>query len=77
MRVVYNSEQFYVMAYPVEEGFEVIDKTSGRGSFFRGDLALRFQQSMRDMAAEDPSPENIDEFISNFGLPLTLSAVYH
>jgi hypothetical protein len=77
MEIVYNSEQFYIVAYPVEEAFEVIDKTAGRGSFFRGDLAQRFRQSIRDAVAEDPSPDHIDEFISNFGLELTLPAVYH
>ena len=77
MKIVYNSEQFVIVAYPTEEAFEVVDKTAGRGSFFRGDLAQRFEQSIRDVAAEDPSPDHIDEFISNFGLDLNLPAVYH
>ncbi len=77
MQIVYNSEMFYIVAYPTEEAYEVIDKTAGRGSFFGGDLAHRFRDSMRDIAAVDPSPESIDEFIANFGLDLTLPAVYH
>jgi Protein of unknown function (DUF3567) len=77
MQIVYNSEQFYIVAYPAEEAYEVIDKTAGRGSFFGGDLAHRFHDSMRDMAAKDPSTEALDDFIANFGLPLTLPAVYH
>jgi hypothetical protein len=77
MQIVYNSEQFYIVAYPAEEAYEVIDKTAGRGSFFGGDLAHRFQDSMRDVAAQDSSPEAIDEFIANFGLTLSLPAVYH
>jgi len=77
VQIVYNSEQFYIVAYPAEEAYEVIDKTAGRGSFFDGELAHRFHDSMRDMAARDPSPESIDEFIANFGLALTLPAVYH
>jgi Protein of unknown function (DUF3567) len=77
MKIVYNSEQFYVVAYPVEEAYEVIDKTAGRGCFFRGDLAVRFQQSIRDVAAQDPSTDHVDEFISNFGLDLSIPAIYH
>jgi hypothetical protein len=77
MRIVYNSDQFYIVAYPTEEAYEVIDKTAGRGSYFGGDLAHRFHDSMRDMAAIDPSPEAIDDFIANFGLALSLPAVYH
>jgi hypothetical protein len=77
MQIVYNSEQFYIVAYPVEEAYEVFDKTVGRGGFFRGDLAQRFRQSIRDVAAEDPSTDNIDEFISNFGLELTVPATFH
>ena len=77
MKLVYNSEQFYIVAYPVEEAFEVVDKTAGRGSFFRGDLAQRFQDSIRDVVAEDPSTDHVDEFISNFGLDLNYPALYH
>ena len=77
MQIVYNSEQFYIIAYPSEEAYEVIDKTAGRGSFFGGDLAHRFHDSMRDIAVKDSSPEAIDDFIANFGLALTLPAVYH
>lgn len=77
MQIVYNSDQFFIVAYPTEEAYEVIDKTAGVGSFFDGDLAHRFRDSMRDIAAKDPSPETIDDFIANFGLSLTLPAVYH
>ena len=77
MQIVYNSEQFYIVAYPENEAYEVIDKTAGRGSFFGGDLAHRFRDSMRDIASRDASPETLDEFIANFGLTLTLPAVYH
>lgn len=77
MQIVYNSAQFYIVAYPAEEAYEVIDKTVGKGSFFRGNLAQRFRDSIRVAAAEDPSYDSIDEFISNFGLDLTLPAIYH
>ena len=77
MQIIYNSEQYYVVAYPVEEAYEVVDKTIGRGSFFRGDLALRFRDSIRVAAAADPSADAIDEFISDFGLELSLPMVAH
>lgn len=77
MRIVYNSEQYFIVAYPAEEAYEVIDKTAGRGSYFGGDLAHRFRDSMRDIAVKDPTSESIDQFIADFGLALTLPAVYH
>jgi hypothetical protein len=77
MQIVYNSEQFYVIAYPAEEGYEIIDKAAGRGAFFRGEVALRFRDSMRDIVAHDPSTDMIDEFISGFDVAMTQPAVYH
>jgi len=77
MVVVYNSEQFTVVAWPVEDAYEVVDKAAGRGSFFRGDIAHRFRDGIRVAVAEDPSSDTVDDFIANFGLELTNPLHYH
>jgi hypothetical protein len=76
MNIVYNSKNYYVVEYPVERGFEVVDKQAARGTYFAGDVAVRFRKSMMGTIGEDPSPENVDEFLSDFGtlikFPLTV-----
>jgi hypothetical protein len=76
MNIVYNSENYYVVEYPVEHGYEVVDKQAARGTYFAGDVAVKFRESMMGTLGEDPSPEHVDEFLSDFGVlinfPMTL-----
>ena len=66
MNIVYNSDNYYVVEYPQQHGYEVVDKQSGRGTYFEGNVAERFRVSMIGALGEDPSPEHVDEFLSDF-----------
>ncbi len=67
MNIVYNSDNYYVVEYPQHRGYEVVDKQAGRGTFFQGDVADKFRESMIGALGEDPSPEHLDEFLFDFG----------
>lgn len=77
MNVIYSSDNYYVVEYPAQQGYELVDKLSQRGTFFQGDVALRFAQSMREVVASGGTVENVDEFLSEFGVLLDLPVVYH
>lgn len=77
MNVIYNSDNYYVVEYPVERAIELVDKRSARGTFLQGDVAERFAQSMQDAVAEEASAEHIDEFLGGFDTLLNQPAVYH
>ncbi len=47
MVIVYNSQSYYVVEYPSQHGFEVVDKHARRGTFLTGDLAERFRRAAR------------------------------
>src|SRR3954463_14817337 len=76
MNIVYNSDNYYVVEYPVQPGYEVVDKQSSRGTYFQGDVADKFRESMLGALGEDPSPKHVDEFLSDFGgvvnFPMTM-----
>ena len=76
MNIVYNSDNYYVVEYPVQHGYEVVDKQSSRGTYFQGDVADKFRESMLGALGEDPSPEHVDEFLADFGglidFPMTM-----
>lgn len=76
MNVVYNSDNYYVVEYADQRGFELVDKHGRRSTFFQGNVAEKFAHSINGVIAEDASPENIDEFLGNFdvlmGQPLVL-----
>jgi hypothetical protein len=67
MNVIYNSDNYYVVEYSPQHGFELVDKQTQRGAFFQGDTANRFAQSLRDVVGEDSvSMERVDEFLGGF-----------
>lgn len=77
MNVIYNSDNYYVVEYSGLRGYELIDKHTARGTFFQGDVADKFAQSMKSAIAEDASIEHIDEYLGNFDVLLNVPVVYH
>ena len=78
MNVIYNSENYYVVEYPTQHGYELVDKHCQRGTFFQGDVADKFVQSLRDVVAEEgASVERVDEFLGDFDVLMTQSVLYH
>ena len=66
MNVVYNSEHFSVLAYPVCQGFELVDKTSGRMLFLHGIEANCFEAAINQIPAGRRDIETIDEFLDDY-----------
>lgn len=77
MNIIYSSDNYWVVEYPVEQGFELVDKHAARGTFFHGDAAEKFAQSMNNAIAEDASVEHVDEFLGNFDVLMNVPVVYH
>jgi hypothetical protein len=77
MNIVYNSENYYVVEYPLGNGLELVDKHTARGTFFRGDVAEKFAASMKSVIAENASVEFIDEYLEQFDILLNTPVVYH
>ena len=77
MNIVYNSDNYYVVEYPIQHGYEVVDKQNGRGTYLQGNVADRFRESMIGALGEDPSVEHVDEFLSDFGVLMNFSLTVH
>jgi hypothetical protein len=77
MNIIYSSDQYYVVEYPAEHGYELVDKQSRRGTFFQGDVADRFVQSLEAAVAEDASVERVDEFLGGFNVLLNQPLIIH
>lgn len=75
--VIYNSRNYYVVEYPDERAYEVVDKCSARATFFQGDVAARFRRSLRTAIAEDASIEHVDEFLADFDVQSSVPVVVH
>lgn len=77
MNVIYNSDNYYVVEYPAQHGYELVDKHAARGTFMQGDTAEKFLNSMKLAIEEDASPEHLDEFFNQFDVMMTLPVVLH
>jgi hypothetical protein len=76
MQVIYNSDHYYVVEYPEQHAYELVDKRSARGMVFQGDGAAKFMDFMRIAVGEDPSLEHIDDFLGNFDVLLDRRVVH-
>jgi hypothetical protein len=78
MNVIYDSENYYLVEYPAQHGYELIDKHFLRGTFFQGDVADKFAQSLRDVVAKErASVERLDEFLGDFDGLMIQSVLCH
>ncbi len=77
MRIVYNSDQYYVAEYPGQDGLELVDKRISRGTYFQGDVAQKFADAMGAAVGEDASVEHVDEFLDSFSVLLNSPVVFH
>jgi hypothetical protein len=77
MNVIYSSENYYVVEYPGERAYELVDKCGRRGRFFQGEVAVRFMESMQSAVAEDASFEHVDEFLGGFDALLDQPVLVH
>ena len=81
--VLFNSANYYVAEVSQGrslQGFEVVDKFSGRGAFIDGAVALRIRASFQAMAANaerEVTPDDVDEFIRGFDALLMQRVVFH
>jgi len=77
MNIIYSSDNYYVVEYPAQHGYELVDKRSQRGTFFQGDVAERFIKSMQDAVADEASVERVDDFLGGFDILLNQPLVVH
>ena len=82
MNVLYNSDSFSVMhlqaidadAQPVRadvpalqrEGFEIVDKRSGKEIYLEGHWAELFEGHLREWQARAPSQEEVEETLAGY-----------
>jgi hypothetical protein len=74
MNLIYNSDQYSVVEFGADQarealrfgGYEIMDKSGRREIFINGALAASFRQHVQDLIAQEPSMEEIDDFLGSF-----------
>jgi hypothetical protein len=77
MNVVYNSEQYAIVAYPTRQAFELVDKTGGRTLFVQGSVALGLRQAIDSIPYEERDEESIDSLLDDYCVGASRPIAYH
>jgi hypothetical protein len=77
--MVYNSDTFVVVEFdvPVDDtaegaaflsrgGYEIVDKFARKEIYLEGALAQHFREGVEALARNDPTPDQVDEFITGY-----------
>jgi len=63
MNIVYNSQQYAIVAYPVQQGFELVDKAASRSLFVQGSVARNLRKAIDDIPDNERDEESIDALL--------------
>ena len=77
MNVIYSSDHYWVLAYPAEQGFELLDKDSLSTLFLQGPLAWHFREAMEGIPEAERDEETIDAFLDDYCAGSARPIVFH
>ncbi|MFA9950182.1 DUF3567 family protein [Dentiradicibacter hellwigii] len=66
MDIVYNSENYAIVAYPTRQAFELVDKQSSRSLFVQGSVAMGLRSAIDNIPDAERSQESIDALLDDF-----------
>lgn len=66
MNVVYNSDQYAIVAYPLRQAFELVDKTGGRSLFVQGSIAIGLRNAIDSIPFDERDEESIDSLLDDY-----------
>ena len=77
MNVIYNSDHFWILAYPSLQGFELFDKETLSIAYLGGAYATNFVRSMRDIPEAARDETRIDALLDDFCQRVGHPIVFH
>ncbi|MBK7674909.1 DUF3567 family protein [Accumulibacter sp.] len=66
MNIVYNSRHYAILAYPVQQGFELVDKTASRSLFVQGSVARDLRRAIDEIPDSERDEESIDALLDEY-----------
>ena len=66
MNIVYNSENYAILAFPMRQAFELVDKQTSRSLFEQGSVAIDLRAAIDNIPYEERSQESIDSLLDDY-----------
>jgi len=89
MHMLYNSDSFTVVLFEIPTAdagassgesrgaFEIVDKVAQKDIFIDGSMADQFQAGVEALMEDEPSEEELDEYIGRFASLMPQPLVLH
>jgi hypothetical protein len=83
--MIYNSPNYCVVEFPAQDGhlalkaggYEIVDKNMRREIYIDGALASRFRENVQKLIQQEPTVDEVDEFLGQFGSLMNQPVVLH
>lgn len=77
MNVIYDSEHFWILAYPAQQGLELLDKDNLSTLFLQGAHARHFKHAIDEIPENARDAETIDAFLDEYCRGAGRPIVFH
>ncbi|MDR3299168.1 MAG: DUF3567 domain-containing protein [Candidatus Accumulibacter sp.] len=77
MNLVYNSEHYAILVYPVQESFELVDKLGGRSLFVQGSVAAGLRDAINNIPDKERDMDSIDSLLDDYCAGAAKPIVFH
>ncbi|WP_347555242.1 DUF3567 domain-containing protein [Robbsia sp. KACC 23696] len=84
MQMIYNSPNYCVVEFAAEGearltagGYEIVDKNLQREWYIDGILAMQFREHVQKLIEQEPSLEEVDEFLGRFDSLMLHPVILH
>jgi hypothetical protein len=77
MNIVYDSEHYAIVAYPVQQGFELVDKIGSRSLYVQGSVARDLREAIDQIPYGERDEESIDALLDDYCAGSARAIAYH
>ena len=77
MNLVYDSAHYSIVAYPVQEGFELVDKAGSRSLSVQGSGARPLRPTLAEIPVNERDEESIDAVLDTYCAGAARAIVLH
>jgi hypothetical protein len=77
MDLVYNSRRYAILSYPVQQGFELVDKRGARSLFVQGSIAIGLRDAIGRIPDNERDMDSIDSLLDDYCVGSAKPIVFH
>ncbi|ALL63261.1 Protein of unknown function (DUF3567) [Paraburkholderia caribensis MBA4] len=85
MQMIYNSPNYCVVEFPPQDGhlsmlsggYEIVDKNTQREIYIDGAMAASFREHVQKLIEDEPTLDEVDEFLGQFDSLMNQPVILH